>query len=98
MHHDGGSRTEQAAPGRRIVIATVLRPEMIMMAHRIVAGTGMDTIGHGDRVYAAHTPDEVSGYRPHLEIPLRLIAFAARDHAARIIDVARERLGVRRRR
>jgi len=47
----------------------------------------MDTIGHWERVYATKKPDEVSWYRPHLEISLRLIASAARDHAARIIDV-----------
>lgn len=69
-----------------------------MMAHRMVAGTGMDTIAHGDRVYAAKEPDEVGGYRPHLEISLRPMASAARDHAARMIELARERLAARRRR
>jgi SAM-dependent methyltransferase len=58
-----------------------------MMSHRIVAGTGMDTIAHWERVYAAKKPDEVSWYRPHLEISLRLIASAARHRDARIIDV-----------
>jgi len=47
----------------------------------------MDTIGHWDRVYAAKKPDEVSWYRPHLEISMRLIASAVRDRAARVIDV-----------
>jgi len=58
-----------------------------MMSHRIVAGTGMDTIAHWERVYAAKKPNEVSWYRPHLEISLRLIASAARHRDARIIDV-----------
>jgi SAM-dependent methyltransferase len=45
----------------------------------------MDAMQHWERVYATKQPDEMSWYRPHLDISLRLIADADRD--ARIIDV-----------
>jgi 2-polyprenyl-3-methyl-5-hydroxy-6-metoxy-1,4-benzoquinol methylase len=47
----------------------------------------MHDMQHWERVYATKRPDEVSWYRPHLEMSLRLIAKGAVDHSARIIDV-----------
>jgi len=46
----------------------------------------MNLIEHWERVYATKKPDQVSWYRPHLDISLRLIADAA-SAGARIIDV-----------
>jgi 2-polyprenyl-3-methyl-5-hydroxy-6-metoxy-1,4-benzoquinol methylase len=42
---------------------------------------------HWERVYATKKPTEVSWYRSHLDVSLRLIARANSDRAARIIDV-----------
>jgi SAM-dependent methyltransferase len=45
------------------------------------------TMEHWERVYASRKPTEVSWYRAHLEVSLRLIANATTDRSARIIDV-----------
>ena len=50
-------------------------------------GTAMDTQGHWEKVYGSKRPTEVSWYRPHLEVSLRLIETAAPERDARIIDV-----------
>jgi SAM-dependent methyltransferase len=42
--------------------------------------------GHWETVYRTRPGDGVSWYRPHLETSLRLIAEAAPDHAAAILD------------
>jgi len=42
---------------------------------------------HWEHVYQTKAADAVSWYRPHLEQSLALIAHAAGDHAAAIIDV-----------
>jgi 2-polyprenyl-3-methyl-5-hydroxy-6-metoxy-1,4-benzoquinol methylase len=47
----------------------------------------VDTKSHWDRVYRTKQPDEVSWYRPHLEISLQLIDGAAPNRNAQIIDV-----------
>ena len=47
----------------------------------------MDTKSHWDRVYRTKQPNEVSWYRPHLEISLQLIDDAAPNRNAQIIDV-----------
>ena len=47
----------------------------------------MDASEHWERVYATKKPDEVSWYRAHLDTSLQLIADAAPDRGARIIDV-----------
>jgi SAM-dependent methyltransferase len=47
----------------------------------------MDAKTHWDKVYAAKAPDAVSWYRAHLDISLALIARAAGNHSASIIDV-----------
>lgn len=47
----------------------------------------MDTKSHWEKVYRTKRPDEVSWYRPHLEISLQLIDDAAPDRNAQIIDV-----------
>ncbi len=47
----------------------------------------MDPQAHWDTVYRTKQPTEVSWYRPHLDVSLRLIEEAAPDRAARIIDV-----------
>jgi len=47
----------------------------------------MGAMEHWERVYATKRPDEVSWYRAHLDVSLRLIANACADPAARIIDV-----------
>jgi SAM-dependent methyltransferase len=47
----------------------------------------MGTMEHWERVYATKRPTEVSWYRTHLDVSLRLIATANPDPAARIIDV-----------
>lgn len=47
----------------------------------------MNLTEHWERVYAAKKPDQVSWYRPHLDISLRLITNAASGGRARVIDV-----------
>jgi SAM-dependent methyltransferase len=47
----------------------------------------MNTSVHWEHVYATKKPDQVSWYRPHLDVSLRLIAAAASEQPARIIDV-----------
>ena len=46
-----------------------------------------DPKSHWDRVYRTKRPDQVSWYRPHLEVSLELVAEAAPNRDARIIDV-----------
>jgi 2-polyprenyl-3-methyl-5-hydroxy-6-metoxy-1,4-benzoquinol methylase len=46
-----------------------------------------DAKTHWETVYATKTPDQVSWYRPHLEISLSLIERAAYGVSASIIDV-----------
>lgn len=50
-------------------------------------GVGVDTKSHWDRVYRTKRPDEVSWYRPHLDVSLRLIHEVAPNRSAAIIDV-----------
>lgn len=47
----------------------------------------MDAKTHWEHVYRTKKPDEVSWYRPHLDVSLDLIAGAVADRDARIIDV-----------
>ena len=47
----------------------------------------MDPKDHWDAVYQNKRPDQVSWYRPHLDVSLELIAKTVTDRAARIIDV-----------
>lgn len=47
----------------------------------------MTTQAHWEKVYQTKAVDEVSWYRPHLEVSLKLIGDAAPDHASAIIDV-----------
>jgi len=47
----------------------------------------MNLTEHWERVYATKRSDQVSWYRPHLDVSLRLIADAASTGRARIIDV-----------
>jgi SAM-dependent methyltransferase len=47
----------------------------------------VDTKSHWDSVYRTKQPNEVSWYRPHLEISLQLIDDAAPNRNAKIIDV-----------
>jgi 2-polyprenyl-3-methyl-5-hydroxy-6-metoxy-1,4-benzoquinol methylase len=47
----------------------------------------VDSRSHWDKVYQSKQPTEVSWYRPHLEISLRLIEEAASNLEAHIIDV-----------
>ncbi len=47
----------------------------------------MDPKSHWDNVYQTKRPDEVSWYRPHLELSLELIAHAAPAGDAHIIDI-----------
>ena len=47
----------------------------------------MGAMEHWERVYATKRPEDVSWYRAHLDVSLRLIADANSDAAARIIDV-----------
>lgn len=42
---------------------------------------------HWEKVYRTRQPDEVSWYRPHLDVSLRLIEQAVPERDARIIDV-----------
>lgn len=46
-----------------------------------------DPKSHWDTVYRTKRPDQVSWYRPHLEVSLELVAEAAPNRDARIIDV-----------
>jgi SAM-dependent methyltransferase len=47
----------------------------------------MRSIEHWERVYATKQPNQVSWYRAHLDVSLRLIANAGGRPTARIIDV-----------
>ena len=47
----------------------------------------MDSKSHWEEVYRTKQPDEVSWYRPHLEISLQLIEEAAPNLDAQVIDV-----------
>jgi 2-polyprenyl-3-methyl-5-hydroxy-6-metoxy-1,4-benzoquinol methylase len=47
----------------------------------------MTTKSHWEGVYQSKSPDQVSWYRPHLEISLRLIEQAASDRDSAVIDV-----------
>jgi SAM-dependent methyltransferase len=47
----------------------------------------MDAQAHWERIYAEKAPDQVSWYRPHLEISLALIEQYAPKRSSRIIDV-----------
>lgn len=47
----------------------------------------MDVQTHWEKIYKEKAPDEVSWYRPHLEISLALIEQIAPGHSASIIDV-----------
>jgi len=47
----------------------------------------MNSRSHWETVYATRDPTEVSWYRAHLEMSLQLVADAASDRDARIIDV-----------
>jgi SAM-dependent methyltransferase len=47
----------------------------------------MDAQAHWERIYAEKAPDQVSWYRPHLEVSLALIEQYAPKRSSRIIDV-----------
>lgn len=47
----------------------------------------MDPKLHWEKVYRTKRPDQVSWYRPHLDVSLRLIAEASPNRDAQIIDV-----------
>ena len=47
----------------------------------------MDIKSHWEKVYKTKLPQEVSWYRPHLEISLNLIEEAALTHDAQVIDI-----------
>lgn len=47
----------------------------------------MTTKAHWENVYQSKATDEVSWYRPHLDVSLRLVEEAAPDRASAIIDV-----------
>jgi len=47
----------------------------------------VDTKSHWEKVYRTKRPNEVSWYRPHLEISLKLIEDATPNRNAQIIDV-----------
>ena len=47
----------------------------------------MDPKSHWEKVYRTKQSNEVSWYRPHLEISLRLIEEAAPNRNAQIVDV-----------
>jgi SAM-dependent methyltransferase len=47
----------------------------------------VDPKKHWDAVYQAKRPDEVSWYRPHLDVSLELITRTVADRDARIVDV-----------
>lgn len=42
---------------------------------------------HWEKVYRSKAPDEVSWYRPHLDLSLKIIEDAAPDRASAVIDV-----------
>ncbi len=47
----------------------------------------MDAKAHWEKVYQTKRPDEVSWYRPHLDVSLQLIEEGAPQRSAQIIDV-----------
>lgn len=59
------------------------------VANRAARGTfeSMDAKSHWERVYQTKRPDQVSWYRPHLDVSLELITKTISNHDARIIDV-----------
>jgi SAM-dependent methyltransferase len=55
--------------------------------HALRVSTDMDVQDHWEKVYTQKAPNEVSWYRPHLEVSLALIEKAAAGFSASIIDV-----------
>ena len=51
------------------------------------SGAAMDAKAHWETVYRTKRPNEVSWYRPHLDLSLQLIEEAAPQRDAQIIDV-----------
>ncbi|OYX34301.1 MAG: SAM-dependent methyltransferase [Caulobacterales bacterium 32-69-10] len=47
----------------------------------------MNSKAHWEQVYRSKAPEQVSWYRPHLDVSLRLIAAAAPDRRSAVIDV-----------
>jgi len=47
----------------------------------------VDLKSHREKVYRTKEPDEVSWYRPHLDVSLQLIEEASPNRDAQIIDV-----------
>ena len=47
----------------------------------------MDAKSHWEHVYNSKRPDQVSWYRPHLDLSLDLITKVVNDRHARIVDV-----------
>lgn len=47
----------------------------------------MDSKSHWEKVYQTKHPDEVSWYRPHLDVSLQLIEEAAPNRDAQVVDV-----------
>jgi 2-polyprenyl-3-methyl-5-hydroxy-6-metoxy-1,4-benzoquinol methylase len=47
----------------------------------------MNSKTHWEKVYGTKRPNEVSWYRPHLDVSIKLIEEATRDRNAHIIDV-----------
>jgi SAM-dependent methyltransferase len=60
---------------------------LVAVTRTIESAKTVDPKLHWENVYRTKQPDEVSWYRPHLEISLRLIAEAVSSRDARIIDV-----------
>jgi SAM-dependent methyltransferase len=47
----------------------------------------MDPKAHWDNIYRTRKPDEVSWFRPHLEVSIELIEQAAPDRSAHLVDI-----------
>jgi hypothetical protein len=60
---------------------------MINKVYRCGPPIGMNVQDHWERIYGTKAPGEVSWYRPHLEVSLKLIERAVPDFSASIIDV-----------
>jgi SAM-dependent methyltransferase len=81
-HRDTEERSGSAIRlGNHRIVSTEREDEVL----RVLAD--MDVQAHWEKVYTQKAPNEVSWYRPHLEVSLALIEKAAAGFSASIIDV-----------
>ena len=101
LHRVGDHRTagdprrdpeaQHFSPSNRPPVRPRLRYPVIEASQEVVSvcvrGGKVDTKSHWEKVYRTKRPDEVSWYRPHLDVSLRLVHEVAPNRSAAIIDV-----------